>query len=157
MKVPLVSAATAIAIDQLSKFYILSILKLNEIGSIDILPSLIKFHLGWNTGINFGLLSSHSEATRWILIVLSLVIAGLILFWGVKNLSHWPEQALVGGLVGGACSNVIDRVIYGAVVDFINMTCCGINNPFVFNVADIAIVGGALGILIFSYFRSYRG
>ena len=52
-----------------------------------------------------------------------------------------------GLVVGGAIGNVIDRVLYGAVADFLNMSCCGIVNPFVFNVADIAIFAGA-GVLI---------
>jgi len=53
-------------------------------------------------------------------------------------------------LVGGALGNVIDRLIYGAVADFINMSCCGINNPYAFNIADIAVFIGAFGMVIFS-------
>ena len=49
-------------------------------------------------------------------------------------------------MVGGAMGNVIDRVFYGAVADFLNMSCCGINNPYAFNVADIAIFIGAVGL-----------
>ena len=49
-------------------------------------------------------------------------------------------------LVGGAIGNVIDRIIYGAVADFLNMSCCGFNNPYAFNVADIAIFAGAIGL-----------
>ncbi len=54
-----------------------------------------------------------------------------------------------GLLVGGALGNVIDRVIYGAVADFLNMSCCGIENPYSFNIADIAIFAGALGLVLF--------
>jgi signal peptidase II len=54
-----------------------------------------------------------------------------------------------GLLVGGALGNVIDRILYGAVADFLNMSCCGIENPFSFNVADIAIFAGALGLVLF--------
>ena len=49
----------------------------------------------------------------------------------------------------GRLVNVIDRLAYGAVADFLNMSCCGINNPFAFNVADIAIFAGALGLVLF--------
>ena len=45
--------------------------------------------------------------------------------------------------------NVADRLLYGYVLDFLNMSCCGINNPFVFNVADIFIFLGALGLILF--------
>ena len=46
--------------------------------------------------------------------------------------------------------NVVDRLIYGAVADFLNMSCCGIENPFAFNVADIAVFAGALGLVVFT-------
>ena len=53
-----------------------------------------------------------------------------------------------GVLVGGAIGNVVDRIIYGAVADFLNMSCCGIDNPFAFNVADVAIFVGAVGLVL---------
>jgi signal peptidase II len=55
----------------------------------------------------------------------------------------------VGMIVGGALGNALDRVVYGAVADFLNMSCCGIQNPFTFNVADIFIFAGAFAIVIF--------
>ncbi|BBU58037.1 hypothetical protein KU6B_43020 [Mameliella alba] len=54
-----------------------------------------------------------------------------------------------GFLIGGALGNVIDRLVYGAVADFLNMSCCGIDNPYAFNVADIAIFIGAFGLILF--------
>jgi signal peptidase II len=53
-------------------------------------------------------------------------------------------------LVGGALGNVIDRIVYGAVADFLNISCCGIENPYAFNVADIAIFAGAIGLVIYA-------
>ena len=55
-----------------------------------------------------------------------------------------------GVLVGGALANVIDRLIYGYVLDFLNMSCCGIENPFVFNLADVFIFAGAIGLILFT-------
>jgi signal peptidase II len=52
--------------------------------------------------------------------------------------------------VGGALGNVIDRILYGGVADFLNMSCCGFTNPYAFNVADIAIFLGALGLIFFT-------
>ena len=54
-----------------------------------------------------------------------------------------------GLLIGGALGNVVDRVLYGYVLDFLNMSCCGINNPFVFNLADVFIFAGAIGLVLF--------
>ena len=62
----------------------------------------------------------------------------------------YAGQIAAGLLVGGAAGNVIDRLIYGAVADFLNMSCCGIDNPFAFNVADIAIFAGAVGLILFT-------
>ena len=53
-------------------------------------------------------------------------------------------------LVGGALANVIDRLIYGYVLDFLNTSCCGIENPFVFNLADVFIFAGAIGLIFFA-------
>ena len=55
-----------------------------------------------------------------------------------------------GLLIGGALGNAFDRVVYGAVADFLNMSCCGFDNPYAFNVADIAIFAGAIGLAFFS-------
>ena len=51
-------------------------------------------------------------------------------------------------MIGGAIGNVIDRIVYGAVADFLNMSCCGWENPWSFNVADIAIFIGAVGLVV---------
>ena len=55
-----------------------------------------------------------------------------------------------GLLIGGALGNAFDRVVYGAVADFLNMSCCGFDNPYAFNIADIAIFSGAIGLAFFS-------
>jgi signal peptidase II len=65
-------------------------------------------------------------------------------------------QVSAGVLIGGALGNVVDRVVYGAVADFLNMSCCGIENPYAFNVADVAIFAGAIGLVIFSGDRPDR-
>jgi signal peptidase II len=64
---------------------------------------------------------------------------------------HGPRAEVSAGLlIGGALGNVVDRVLYGAVADFLNMSCCGIENPYTFNVADIAIFAGAIGLIFFT-------
>ena len=57
-------------------------------------------------------------------------------------------QLAAGLLIGGALGNVADRLLYGYVLDFLNMSCCGIDNPFVFNVADVFIFAGAIGLIL---------
>ena len=84
-----------------------------------------------------------------ILIAVALVISGWVLWWG-RSFAGWWGQLLVALIVGGALGNTVDRLRYGAVADFLNMSCCGLRNPFSFNVADIAIFVGALGLVLFS-------
>ena len=71
-----------------------------------------------------------------------------------RHFSNFGWRGIVhiaaGIMIGGALGNVVDRLIYGAVADFLNMSCCGIDNPFAFNVADVAIFLGAVGLAFLS-------
>jgi len=115
-----------------------------------VLPPLINFRYGENRGINFGLLGGDSEASRWILIGVAAVICIAVLMWARKNAFKPTAKISAGLLIGGALANVVDRVLYGYVLDFLNMSCCGFNNPFVFNIADVFIFAGALGLIFFT-------
>jgi signal peptidase II len=144
------TAFVTFALDQILKWFVVIRLDLRNIGELDIFPPFLVFRMAWNRGVNFGLLSSYSEATRWGLIALALVITAWVIRWvWVEGAPKWMAIS-AGLLVGGALGNVIDRVIYGAVADFLNMSCCGIDNPFSFNVADIAVFAGALGLVVFA-------
>lgn len=132
-------SAVIIALDQLSKLVILHYVDLDTRLRVDVWAPFFTLRMAWNEGINFGLLGGADM--RWALIALSLVICAAALWW-LRRATGW--HVLAGGLlVGGAIGNVIDRLAYGAVVDFLNMSCCGIDNPYAFNVADIAIFAGA--------------
>ena len=142
------TAALTLVLDQLSKIVIVWWLDLATRGVIDVLPPFLNFRMAWNRGINFGLLAG-GETTRWVLVALALGIALWVALWvGRSRLGRWAELS-AGLLVGGAIGNSIDRILYGAVADFLNMSCCGIENPYAFNVADIAIFAGALGLALF--------
>ena len=136
--------------DQLSKYLVVHTMELSRIRSIDVLPPLINFRYGENRGINFGLFGDGSDASRWILIGLACAICVGVLVWASRQtMSLWANIS-AGLLIGGALANVVDRLIYGYVLDFLNMSCCGINNPFVFNIADVFIFAGALGLIYFT-------
>lgn len=144
------SAMIWFLIDQASKYGVLYGLNLIERGVIDVLPPLLVFRLGWNTGINFGLFSGGPETTRWVLVAIAVIISGVLIVWAYRGLTRQMALIAAGAIVGGALGNSLDRVIHGAVIDFLNMSCCGINNPFTFNLADVGIVLGAIGLLIFA-------
>ncbi|QUJ76515.1 signal peptidase II [Sulfitobacter albidus] len=144
------AATLAFAVDQISKYVVIHAMELARIRSIDVLPPLINFRYGENRGINFGLFGDGGEASRWFLIVLALGICTFVLIWARKSATRPIARISAGLLVGGALANVLDRLIYGYVLDFLNMSCCGIDNPFVFNIADVFIFAGAFGLIFFA-------
>lgn len=135
-------------LDQASKYIVVHAMDLRSLGRIDLLPPLLNLRMAWNTGINFGLLGGEVAALRWSLIAVALVIVGVVLWWVHRDPGTWGNRVAAGLLIGGALGNVIDRLIYGAVADFLNMSCCGIENPYAFNVADIAVFAGAFGMVL---------
>ncbi|MEM6477658.1 MAG: signal peptidase II [Pseudomonadota bacterium] len=148
MRVLWITALFVFLLDQVSKWYVVHFLELDTRLALDVLPPFLNLRMTWNYGINFGLFSG-TGGTRWILIAIALVICAGVLWWMRKGQGR---LALIcaGLLVGGALGNVIDRVIYGAVADFLNMSCCGFTNPYAFNVADCAVFAGALGLVFFA-------
>jgi len=133
-------------LDQISKYLVVHFLNLRERGEIDVLPPFLNFRMAWNEGINFGLLNT----SRWVLIAMALAICVWVIVW-MKREKHGRLAHIAAGLlIGGALGNVLDRVLYGAVADFLNMSCCGFENPFSFNIADIAVFAGAFGLIFFA-------
>ncbi len=135
--------------DQLTKYVVVHAMDLRTLGRIEVWEPYFEFRMAWNPGVNFGLFSRFDM--RWALIAVALVIVAFVLWWLRKEggTSRWTF--ISGGLlIGGALGNVVDRVLYvQGVADFLNVTCCGIENPYAFNVADAAIFLGAIGMVIF--------
>ena len=142
-------AIAAFVIDQATKYGVVWGLDLRNVYAIDVLPPILNFRMAWNEGINFGLFSSDVEIMRWVLVALALVICAWVLYWG-RQFTGWFAALLIGLIVGGALGNVIDRIIHGAVINFLNMSCCGINNPYAFNLADVWVFAGAIGLIFFA-------
>ena len=135
-------------LDQLTKFFVVHILDLSGRLSITVISGFINLNMAWNEGINFGLFANSSEMMRIILIIVSILICIGIFFWAIKQNSILL-LIFSSAIIGGAIGNVVDRIIYGAVADFLNITCCGIYNPYSFNIADISIFLGVVGIIFF--------
>ncbi len=144
------SVALAIfALDQATKVWVIYVLDLPQRLSIPVVPPYLTFQMAWNRGVNFGLFAGGGDAGRWILVALAVGISVALLIW-VRRARGWLVPVATGAIVGGAIGNALDRVTWGAVADFLNMSCCGIVNPFSFNVADIAIFAGAAGLILFT-------
>jgi signal peptidase II len=150
MRALIVAALATFVADQASKLYVIHGLDLRTVGYVDVMDPLLNFRWAENRGVNFGLLSHDADFMRWVLIALAVVISGWVLHWARRDgFTRWG-QISAGLLIGGAAGNVVDRVVYGYVADFLNMSCCGIENPYAFNVADIAIFAGAIGLVLFT-------
>ncbi|MEM1274284.1 MAG: signal peptidase II [Pseudomonadota bacterium] len=150
MRLMLISAAAAFLVDQVSKVGVVHGLNLDQRLVIEVLPPLLVFRMGWNTGINFGLFDNGTEIMRWVLVGLAVAVSIWLLLWGRNGLVRPIAHVSAGLIIGGALGNALDRVVYGAVADFLNMSCCGISNPFAFNLADVAIFAGAVGLIFFA-------
>jgi len=147
--IPLV-ALIVLIVDQASKWAVVFWLNLDQRVEIDVFPPYLVFRMAWNYGMNFGLMAQGSNLGRAVLIGLALVISGWVWVWVQREKSGLRAQVAAGLMIGGALGNVIDRILYGAVADFLNMSCCGIDNPYAFNVADVSIFIGVVGLVMFS-------
>lgn len=137
----------AFILDQASKYVVIHMWELWRIREIDVLPPFLNFRYGENRGINFGM---GDGVSVWFLVGLALVICAAVFFWATRSTLNRRAMASAGLLIGGALANVVDRLIYGYVLDFLNNSLPGWNNPFVYNMADVFIFAGAIGLILFA-------
>ena len=137
-------------LDQLSKWFVVFYLDLQQKLFLNLNNQFINFYMAWNKGINFGLFEGDSVFQAYGLTAISIVISIVFLVW-LRNASSFFIHILAALVIGGALGNAIDRLIYGAVADFINITCCGFRNPYSFNLADVFIFIGLIGLLVFKF------
>ena len=145
-KFGLIVAAVIFVLDQGAKWFVTHPLDLPERGLIEILPI---FDLRWvnNTGVSLGLLSADTPLARWLLVGLTLGISIAVTFWLWRERQRDDAFAL-GLVLGGAAGNILDRVRFGHVVDFLDLHF-GDWHPFlIFNPADAAITIGVLILLL---------
>ena len=140
-------ALAILLIDQLTKWIVVQALNLREVQAIDVIDPWLNLRMAWNQGVNFGLFGSDADLMRWVLIGVAAAICVWVAVWLWRSRPGLLAQIAAGLLIGGALGNVIDRLAYGAVADFLNMSLPGWRNPYSFNVADIAIFAGALGLV----------
>ncbi|MEQ9243223.1 signal peptidase II [Roseovarius indicus] len=150
MPTVIIAGVLTFLVDQITKYWVVHVLELDRLRDMPIWPPFLNFKMAWNYGINFGLFQGDTDTTRWILIGIALLISGVVLWWIRREPGGIWQKIAAGLLIGGAMGNVVDRLVYGAVADFLNMSCCGIDNPYAFNVADIAVFAGAVGMVIFT-------
>lgn len=141
-------ALLTLLLDQATKLYWLFVYDLPVREPVVVTPFL-NLIVVWNRGISYGMFQQHTDLGRWILIVVSIVAAIALSAW-IRRTDGKVLSASLGFIVGGAIGNVIDRLAYGAVFDFIQLSV-GDWSWYVFNVADAAIVAGVVGLLYDSF------
>jgi len=154
LRTGLIFAALLLIADQASKFWILEILELPTLRNVPVLefgPFGLDLTMVWNRGVTFGLFSGGGAWNHLILAGLALVVSGFLLRWLSRSETRLVTYAL-GAVIGGAIGNVIDRVRFGAVVDFVDVHAWGWH-WYVFNVADAAIVCGVLALVVDALIR----
>jgi signal peptidase II len=137
------AAAFALIADQISKQVALARL-FDPQNAINVLP-FFDLVPHWNRGISFGLFGSSHDAASWIFSGGALIIVGLLLVWLWRTFNPLTAAAF-GLIIGGALGNVIDRIRFGAVVDFLDFHLAGYHWP-AFNFADAGICVGAVLML----------
>ena len=141
-------AALATAIDQAVKLWLLFVLDLGGRGIVTLTP-FFDLVLTWNTGISYGLFRQEGPLGQWALLALKAIAVILLWIWLSRAASRLTALSL-GLIIGGAIGNAIDRFAYGAVADFalFHVTTATFSfNWYVFNLADVAIVAGVIGLL----------
>jgi signal peptidase II len=153
VRVGLVAAVIAAALDQAAKLWLLYGFDLTGRGRVPV-TSFLDLVLAWNTGISYGLFQQSGPLGQWALLALKVIAVALLLIWLVRTRSRLSGLAL-GLIVGGAVGNAIDRLAHGAVMDFVLLhitTATWTFQWYVFNLADAAIVAGVIGLMYESLF-----
>lgn len=142
-------SAIVFVVDQIAKWLVLGPGRFSPPGCLQAgygcrfieLTPFFDLQMVWNRGVSFGLLRADQDVARWGLVALSFIISGVFLWW-LKGAERRLTATALGLVIGGALGNVIDRIRFGAVADFLDFN--GLWFPWVFNVADAAITVGAI-------------
>ena len=147
-------AALVFFLEQITKWIVLGPLDLRNVGLIELLP-FFDLRYTENHGISLGLFQATSDAMRWMLVALTLGIAGGVAWWITRE-EKAGDQIALGMVLGGALGNILDRVRHGYVVDFADLHFGEFRPFFIFNVADAAISIGVVILLLRAFLVKER-
>lgn len=152
LRLGLAAAVVLFVVDQASKWLIVGVV-MQPPRIIEVTP-FFNLVMAWNRGVSFGLFASDSTLAPWLLTALALAIAVALVVWLARAETRLQAFA-IGLIIGGALGNVIDRVRFGAVADFLDFHAAGYHWP-AFNAADSAITVGVV-LLLYDALFAGRG
>jgi len=147
-----IAAIVTLALDQASKFWLVRIFDIARRGTVRVTP-FFDLVLAWNQGISFGWFQNDGAMAQIVLMAIKAVAVVVLAVWMARSRTLIATLSL-GLIIGGAVGNGVDRLAYGAVVDFaLFHVRIGENtfNWYVFNLADVAIVVGVAALLYDSF------
>ncbi|ASP36180.1 signal peptidase II [Labrenzia sp. VG12] len=144
----LIIALIGLVLDQGTKLWLVQGFDLQRNGPVELLP-VLDIVLVWNRGISYGLFQQNSDLGRWLLAGLTVVVTIGLWVWSSRCTSRLVALSLAL-VIGGALGNGVDRLFHGAVVDFVHFHV-GTFSWYVFNLADVWIVAGVIGLLYDSF------
>lgn len=138
-------AALTVLFDQVTKLWVLFGMGITPGQSIPVLP-FANIVMTFNTGVSYGLLAMEGQTWQYSLAAFAVAVAIVLVIWMWRERHNAIAIVSIGLIVGGAIGNAIDRTYLPGVADFIQLHAFGAS-WYVFNVADVAIVVGVLGLL----------
>src|SRR3979409_2104325 len=148
----IIAALAVLALDQATKLWLLFVFDIGHRGAVKVTP-FFDLVLAWNVGISFGGFKNDTQFAQIALMIIKAVAVIILAIWMARSRTLIATVAL-GLIIGGATGNAIDRLAYGAVVDFalFHVDIAGKTfNWYVFNLADVAIVAGVAALLYDSF------
>lgn len=144
-------AVAVVVLDQLTKWLVLGIV-MDPAPHVVEVTSFFNLVLVWNTGVSFGLFQGLAEWMPYLLSGVAILVAVFLIVW-LRGARNWLAVLGLGGIIGGAVGNAIDRLHYGAVADFLDFHISGWHF-WAFNIADAGISVGVALLIIDGLFRS---
>ncbi len=141
----LITAIAVACVDQVNKWWMLYVYDIADKGRIEVLPFL-DFVFVLNRGISYGLFTQSDAAGQYMLAGFAIAVSIALMVWLARASTGLVMAISIGSIVGGAVGNAIDRVLLGGVADFYSLHAFGFY-WYVFNIADVAIVVGVVGLL----------
>ena len=146
-------AVLVVALDQLHKYWMLAVYGIQNKGRVAITPFL-DLMFTKNPGISYGLFAMDNPKWQWFWAGFAGLAVVAMIVWLARGVLTRLVAVSLGLVMGGAASNAIDRVALGGVADFFSLHAFGLYWPYVFNLADVAIIAGVIGLLYDSFVAS---